>query len=183
MSLVSSSRPRSLCIARDHFTYLAKRLITTHDPNIPHPGSRMKTATAAIASMWPSSTKLMSKEPDTDECCQATALSYVRTLCGVAVSNSHVPAEFTASLAIIIFKCGHRGHWPLTLRMQAAASSRVGGSRSISSISCAALSKSADGLDSEPKGSWWTIRVGVMSLWSRVYSNSILNTAHQRPWI
>lgn len=66
-----------------HFLYLAKLLLTAHDPNIPRIGARMKSALAGM---------------------NETALSYVRMLCGTALCNSFVPARFTASLAIIM--CG-----------------------------------------------------------------------------
>ncbi|CAF9925192.1 MAG: hypothetical protein ALECFALPRED_003083 [Alectoria fallacina] len=66
-----------------HFLYLAKLLLTAHDPNIPRIGPQMKSALAEM---------------------NETALSYVRMLCGSALSNSFVPARFTASLAIIM--CG-----------------------------------------------------------------------------
>lgn len=68
-------------VAAAHFFYLAKLLLTTHDPNLPRIGPRMKSAAVAM---------------------QKTALSYVRTLVGIAVCNNFVPARFTASLAIII---------------------------------------------------------------------------------
>ncbi len=68
-------------VAAAHFSYMAKLLLTTHDPNLPRIGPRMKSATAAM---------------------QETALSYVRALVGVAACNSFVPARFTAYLAIII---------------------------------------------------------------------------------
>ncbi|CAF9935383.1 hypothetical protein IMSHALPRED_010209 [Imshaugia aleurites] len=66
-----------------HFLYLAKLLLTAHDPNIPRIGPQMKSALAEM---------------------NETALSYVRMLCGIALCNSFVPARFTASLAIIM--CG-----------------------------------------------------------------------------
>lgn len=68
-------------VAAAHFFYLAKLLLTTHDPNLPRIGPRMKSATLAM---------------------QETALSHVRTLVGIAVCNSFIPARFTANLAIII---------------------------------------------------------------------------------
>lgn len=68
-------------VAAAHFFYMAKLLLTTHDPNLPRIGPRMKTATVAM---------------------QKTALSYVRTLVGIAVCNNFIVARFTASLAIII---------------------------------------------------------------------------------
>lgn len=68
-------------VAAAHFYYMAKLLLTTHDPNIPRIGPGMKSATQAM---------------------QKTALSYVRTLVGIAVCNNFIAARFTASLAIII---------------------------------------------------------------------------------
>ncbi len=68
-------------VAAAHFFYMAILLLTTHDPNLPRIGPRMKSATLAM---------------------QETALYYVRTLVGIAVCNKFLPARFTASLAIII---------------------------------------------------------------------------------
>lgn len=68
-------------VAAAHFFYMAKLLLTTHDPNLPRIGPRMKSAAVTM---------------------QETALSYVRTLVGIAVYNNFIPARFTASLAIII---------------------------------------------------------------------------------
>ncbi|CAD6589562.1 MAG: hypothetical protein ASARMPRED_004128 [Alectoria sarmentosa] len=68
-------------VAAAHFFYMAKLLLTTHDPHVPRIGPHMKSAAIAM---------------------QKTALSYVRTLVGIAVCNNFIPARFTASLAIII---------------------------------------------------------------------------------
>lgn len=68
-------------VAAAHFFYLAKLLLTTHDPSIPRIGPRMKSATVAM---------------------QETALSHVRTLVGIAVCNNFTPARFTGNLAIMI---------------------------------------------------------------------------------
>lgn len=68
-------------VAAAHFFYLAKLLLTTHDPNLPRIGPQMKSAAVAM---------------------QKTALSHVRTLIGIAVCNNFIPARFTANLAIII---------------------------------------------------------------------------------
>ena len=68
-------------VAAAHFLYMAKLLLTTHDPNLPRIGPRMKSAAVAM---------------------QKTALSHVRTLVGIAVSNNFIVARFTANLAIII---------------------------------------------------------------------------------
>lgn len=68
-------------VAAAHFFYLAKLLLTTHDPSLPRIGPRMKSAVTAM---------------------QETALSHVRTLVGVAVCNNFIPARFTGTLAIII---------------------------------------------------------------------------------
>ena len=68
-------------VAAAHFFYMAKLLLTTHDPNLPRIGPRMKAAALAM---------------------QNTALSHVRTLVGIAVCNNFIVARFTASLAIII---------------------------------------------------------------------------------
>ena len=67
-----------------HFFYLAKLLLTTHDPNIPRIGPRVKSATAQM---------------------QETALSYVRILVGIARCNNFAVARFTANLALIV--CGN----------------------------------------------------------------------------
>ena len=64
-----------------HFFYLAKILLATYDPSIPRIGPRMKSATAAM---------------------QKTALTYVRTMVGIAVCNNYIPARFTASLGILV---------------------------------------------------------------------------------
>ena len=66
-------------VAAAHFFYMAKLLLTTHDPSLPRIGPRMKSAAAAM---------------------QDTALSYVRTLVGIAACNNFVVARFTANLAI-----------------------------------------------------------------------------------
>ncbi|MCJ1279909.1 hypothetical protein MMC21_007733 [Puttea exsequens] len=74
-----------ICYATDehvcsaHFILLAKLFLTTHDPTIPRIGPRLKSATAKM---------------------KEYALSYVRTLTGIAICNSYVPARFTATLAI-----------------------------------------------------------------------------------
>ena len=68
-------------VAATHFFYMAKLLLTTHDPNLPRIGPRTKAAALAM---------------------QETALSHVRTLVGIAVCNTWVPARFTATLAILI---------------------------------------------------------------------------------
>lgn len=70
-------------VAAAHFFYMAENLLTTHDPNLPRIGPRVKSAAVAM---------------------QETALSYVRALVGIAVCNNFIPARFTASLVIII--CG-----------------------------------------------------------------------------
>ena len=68
-------------VAAAHFFYMAKHLLTTHDPNLPWIGPWMKSAAVVM---------------------QETALSYVRALVGIAVWNNFIPTRFTASLAIII---------------------------------------------------------------------------------
>ena len=68
-------------VAAAHFFYMAKLLLTTHDPTLPRIGSKMKSAMAAM---------------------QRTALSYVRTLIGISICNTWVPARLTAVLAIYI---------------------------------------------------------------------------------
>ena len=68
-------------VAAAHFFYMAKLLLTTHDPHLPRIGPQVKSAMVAM---------------------QETVLSYVRTLVGIAVCNNFIPARFTASLAIII---------------------------------------------------------------------------------
>lgn len=68
-------------VAAAHFFYMARLLLTTHDPTLPRIGPRMKSAAIAM---------------------QNTALSHVRTLVGIAACNNFVPARFTATLSIII---------------------------------------------------------------------------------
>lgn len=68
-------------VAAAHFFYMAKLLLTTHDPSLPRIGPRMKPAAAAM---------------------QETALSYVRTLVGIAACNTLIIARFTANLAVNI---------------------------------------------------------------------------------
>lgn len=85
-----------LCFATDepvaaaHFIHLAKLLLTTHDPNLPRIGPRVKSAAAAM---------------------QETVLSYVRTLVGIALSNTWMPARFTANLAVIICASWFTDRW------------------------------------------------------------------------
>ena len=68
-------------VAAAHFFYMAKLLLTTHDPNLPRIGPRMKAAMKAM---------------------QEKALSCVRALVGIADCNTLVIAGFTANLAINI---------------------------------------------------------------------------------
>ena len=68
-------------VAASHFIILAKLLLTTHDPKLPRLGPQRRTAAAKM---------------------QDTALTYVRTLVGIAVSNEWVCARFTAVLAVIM---------------------------------------------------------------------------------
>ena len=68
-------------VAAAHFFLLAKLLLTTHDPQLPRIGPRMKSAVAAM---------------------QQIGLSYVRTIIGIAICNNFRAARFTASLAIVI---------------------------------------------------------------------------------
>lgn len=68
-------------VAAAHFFYMAKLLLTTHDPNLPRIGPQMKSAAVAM---------------------QNTALSHVRTLVGIAVCNNFIAARFTAALAVVI---------------------------------------------------------------------------------
>ena len=68
-------------VAAAHFFYLSKLLLTTHDPTIPRIGPRMKAATATM---------------------QENALSYVRTLVGIAACNNFIAARFTANLAVML---------------------------------------------------------------------------------
>lgn len=68
-------------IAAAHFFYMAKILLTTHDPTLPRIGPRTKSVVATM---------------------QETALSYVRTLVGIAACNNWIPARFTANVSIII---------------------------------------------------------------------------------
>ena len=70
-------------VAAAHFFYMAKLLLTIHDPDLPRIGPRMKSAALTM---------------------QETALSYVRTLVGTAVCYTWVPARFTADLVLVI--CG-----------------------------------------------------------------------------
>lgn len=60
---------------------MAKLLLATHDPNLPRIGPRTRSAVVVM---------------------QETAMSYVRTLVGIAVCNNWIPARFTANLSIII---------------------------------------------------------------------------------
>ena len=66
------------------FFYMAKVLLTTHDPSLPRIGPRVKVAAVAM---------------------QSTALSHLRTIIGIAICNNFMPARFIANLAIII--CGN----------------------------------------------------------------------------
>ena len=68
-------------VAASHFIYLAKLLLTTHDPKLPRLGPQRRAAAATM---------------------QDTALTYVRTLVGIAMSNEWVCSRFTAVLAIIM---------------------------------------------------------------------------------
>lgn len=70
-------------VAATHFFYLAKLLLTTHDPTLPRIGPRVKTATNTM---------------------QENALLCVRALVGIAICNNWVTARFTANLAVVI--CG-----------------------------------------------------------------------------
>ena len=68
-------------VAAAHFFYMSKLLLTTHDPTLPRIGPGLKHAVVTM---------------------QETALSHVRTLVGIAMCNSFIPARFTAILAIIV---------------------------------------------------------------------------------
>lgn len=68
-------------VTASHFIYLAKLLLTTHDPKLPRLGPQRRTAAATM---------------------QDTALTYVRTLVGIAMSNEWICARFTAVLAVIM---------------------------------------------------------------------------------
>ena len=68
-------------IAAAHFFYMAKLLLTSHDPNLPRIGRQVKSAARSM---------------------QETALSYVRILVGSAICHTFLPAKFTAYLAIVI---------------------------------------------------------------------------------
>ena len=70
-------------VAAAHSFYMAKLLLTIHDPDLPRIGPRMKSVALTM---------------------QETALSYVRTLVGIAVCYTWVPARFTADLVFVI--CG-----------------------------------------------------------------------------
>ena len=71
-------------VAAAQFFYMAKVLLTAHDPNLPRIGPRVKSAAVAM---------------------QSTALSHLRTIIGIAICNNFMPARFIANLAIII--CGN----------------------------------------------------------------------------
>ena len=67
-------------VAAAHFHYLAKLLLTAHDPNLPRIGPRVNAAAAEM---------------------RETGMLYVRTMVGIAACNSWVCARFTANVAII----------------------------------------------------------------------------------
>ena len=81
--------------------YLAKLFLVTHDPTIPRIGPRIKSA---MAEMQVCDLALETHGYMTYRCRKETSLSYVRAMCGIAVCTKHVPARFTASLAILICK-------------------------------------------------------------------------------
>lgn len=102
-SSTSNNTRGELEVVAAHYIYLAKLLLTAHDPNIPRIGRQMKSA---LAEMNVSIRFIVHKCRNVDYAFQEIALSYVRMMCGIALCNSFVPARFTASLAIIM--CKHR---------------------------------------------------------------------------
>ena len=70
-------------VVASHFFYMAKLLLTAHDPSIPRIGPRVKSATTLM---------------------QETALSYARKMVGSAICNNLVTARFTGSLAVLVCK-------------------------------------------------------------------------------